>query len=125
VKNGTPVGCSRADIPEPDIRRATMRHPNPLPVEEVAMVTIKLVLLLLLTTLGLVWTERHASITHSLISKDRNQRQQAQTLSTASSKEKPSPSIKLLPGRRGLTKSSKSPSTYADKSQFDAKAGVQ
>jgi hypothetical protein len=79
-----------------------MRHPNPLPPDEVAMMTIKLVLLL--TTLGLVWTERHASITHSLISKDRNQRQQAQTLSTASSKEKPSPSIKLLPGRRGLTK---------------------
>jgi hypothetical protein len=78
VKNGTPVGCSRADNPEPDIRRATMRHPNPLPLEEVAMVTIKLVLLLLLTTLGLVWTERHASITHSLISKDRNQRQHGQ-----------------------------------------------
>src|SRR6266852_1346336 len=51
--------------------------------EEVAMMTIKLVLFLLLTTLGLVWTERHASITHSLISKDSNQRQQAQTLSTA------------------------------------------
>jgi hypothetical protein len=117
----------RADDPEPDIRRATMRHPNPVPPEEVAMImmTIKLVLFLLLTTLGLVWTERHASITHSLISKDRNQHQQAQTLSTASSKEKPSPSIKLLPGRRGLTKSSKSLSTYADKPQSDAKAGVQ
>ena len=93
--------------------------------EEVAMMTIKLVLFLLLTTLGLVWTERHASITHSLISKDRNQRQQAQTLSTASSKEKPSPNIRLLPGRRGLTKSSKSLSTYADKPQSDTKAGVQ
>jgi hypothetical protein len=95
---------------------------------------IRLVLCLLLTIGGLVWTEHHANAIHSMNSKNRSDRRQVQSLAasgadtvivTDTNKEKPSPAIKWQPGQRKPTRASKSTLTYADKQQFDKKTSVQ
>jgi hypothetical protein len=89
---------------------------------------IRLILCLLLTIGGLVWTEHHASTVQPLNSR-RSGSQQGQPLAAESdsdsNKEKPSPGIKWRPGQRSPTRRSKSVSTYADKQRRDTEAVVQ
>lgn len=92
---------------------------------------VRLVLCLLLTIGGLVWTEHHANVVHSM---NRSDRQQVESLAasgadtgivTDSNREKPSPAIKWQPGQRRPTRASKSTSTFADKQQLDKKTSLQ
>ena len=86
----------------------------------------RLVLCLLLLIGGLVWTEHHANAIHSLNSKNRSERQQAESLAasgadsgivTDADKEKPSPAIKWQPGQRRTTRGTQAKLTHADKQQ--------
>jgi hypothetical protein len=75
----------------------------------------RLIVCVVLSFLGLVFIQQHTGSANTKLRQDRKDGESNSALIEANSKQKPSPSIKMPPHRRGSVRSSKPLPVYAGK----------